>query len=94
MNIEKYTKHIYYINIMLVLIFFIVSLFASSIGAVFGIGGGVIIKPILDSLNIMEVTKISFLSSCTVLSMSLYTFINSKLSKKSYKLKIIKKELG
>lgn len=68
---------------MLVLIFFIVSLFASSIGAVFGIGGGVIIKPILDSLNIMKVTKISFLSSCTVLSMSLYTFINSKLSKTS-----------
>lgn len=67
----------------MIIIFLLVSLFASSIGAIFGIGGGVIIKPVLDSLNLMEVSKISFLSSCTVLSMSLYSFINSKISGKS-----------
>lgn len=59
--------------------FLVVSLFASVIGAICGIGGGIIIKPVLDSLNVLEVSKISFLSSCTVLSMSLYTFIASKI---------------
>ncbi|WP_304332888.1 sulfite exporter TauE/SafE family protein [Brachyspira innocens] len=63
----------------MIVFFLIVSLLASSIGAICGIGGGVIIKPVLDSLSIMEVSKISFLSSCTVLSMSMYTFIVSKI---------------
>lgn len=50
-----------------------ISLFASVIGAVCGIGGGVIIKPVLDAANIAGVAEISFLSGCTVLSMSLYS---------------------
>lgn len=64
----------------MLIIFFIVSFFSSTIGAICGIGGGIIIKPVLDSLNVLEVSKISLLSSCTVLSMSLYTFINAKIS--------------
>ena len=63
----------------MIVFFLIVSLLASVIGAICGIGGGVIIKPVLDSLNVLEVSKISFLSSCTVLSMSLYTFVVSKI---------------
>lgn len=58
----------------------LVSLFASVIGAIAGIGGGVIIKPVLDSLGIMEVSTISFLSGCTVLSMSTYNAAGSLLS--------------
>ena len=58
----------------------LVSLFASVIGAIAGIGGGVIIKPVLDSLGIMEVSTISFLSGCTVLSMSTYNAARSLLS--------------
>ena len=54
---------------MEVLIFFI-SFLSSVVGAVCGIGGGVIIKPVLDAANIMGVAGISFLSGCTVLSMS------------------------
>lgn len=34
--------------------------FASVIGAICGIGGGVIIKPVLDSVGILDVTAISF----------------------------------
>jgi len=47
-------------------------------GVVFcGIGGGVIIKPMLDSFDIYSVATISFLSSCTVLSMTTYSVVNS-----------------
>lgn len=48
-----------------------VSFISSVIGAVCGIGGGVIIKPVLDATGIIPVDTISFLSGCTVLSMSL-----------------------
>lgn len=47
-----------------------VSLFSSVIGAVCGIGGGVIIKPVLDAAGLLPVDTVSFLSGCTVLSMS------------------------
>lgn len=62
---------------MHLLIIVLVSLLASIIGAIAGIGGGVIIKPVLDSLGILEVSTISFLSGCTVLSMSAYNAVRS-----------------
>ena len=55
------------------LVFLLVSLLASTAGAICGIGGGVIIKPVLDLLHLEEVAAISFLSGCTVLSMSCYS---------------------
>ncbi|MDE7260531.1 MAG: sulfite exporter TauE/SafE family protein [Oscillospiraceae bacterium] len=54
-------------------VFFLVSLCASIVGAICGIGGGVIIKPVLDMLHLETVAAISFLSGCTVLSMSCYS---------------------
>lgn len=65
----------------LYLLFFIISFLASLIGSICGIGGGVIIKPVLDTIGIMDVTAISFLSGCTVLSMTAYCVIKSKCSK-------------
>lgn len=62
------------------LIFFLVSLFASIAGAICGIGGGVVIKPVLDALHLGSVSTISFLSSCTVLSMSCYSVGKSLLA--------------
>lgn len=64
-------------------ILFSVSLISSIAGAICGIGGGVIIKPVVDFLNIMDVNKVSFLSSCTVFAMAAYTFIKSKIAKDS-----------
>ena len=58
-------------------IFFIVSFLASIVGAICGIGGGVIIKPVLDLLGLETVSAISFLSGCTVLSMSCYSVIRA-----------------
>lgn len=62
------------------MIYFWVSLVASIVGSICGIGGGVIIKPVLDLLQLGDVSTISFLSSCTVLSMSCYSVGKSILS--------------
>ena len=64
---------------MVLMLVFLVCFLASTIGAICGIGGGVIIKPVLDAFGIMSVSKISFLSSCTVLSMTTYSVVKSKL---------------
>jgi uncharacterized membrane protein YfcA len=59
------------------LLFFSVSLLASVIGAICGIGGGVIIKPVLDATGAMGVSTANFLSGCTVLSMSIISVFKS-----------------
>lgn len=55
------------------IIYSIVVFLATCIGAISGIGGGVIIKPSFDTLNIHSVETISFFSGCAVLTMSLYS---------------------
>ena len=57
----------------MVVLFFVVSFLASIAGAICGIGGGVIIKPVLDLFGLASVSTISFLSGCTVLAMSCYS---------------------
>ena len=59
------------------ILFFAVSFFSSIVGAICGIGGGVVIKPVLDMLRMGEPATINFLSGCTVLSMSLYSVSKS-----------------
>ncbi|MFI3238430.1 MAG: sulfite exporter TauE/SafE family protein [Lachnospiraceae bacterium] len=62
------------------LLFFVICFGASIIGAICGIGGGVIIKPLLDTFGILDVDTISFLSGCTVLSMTTYSVYRIKKS--------------
>lgn len=62
------------------MLYFIISFLASIVGAICGIGGGVIIKPVLDLFQVDTVSTISFLSGCTVLSMSCYSVGKSFLS--------------
>ena len=62
------------------LLFLIVSFGASAVGAVCGIGGGIIIKPVLDASGELPVASIGFLSGCTVLAMSLYSVTRSRLA--------------
>ncbi|MGI5963329.1 MAG: sulfite exporter TauE/SafE family protein [Lawsonibacter sp.] len=59
---------------------FFICLIASTIGGICGIGGGVIIKPVLDALNIMSVSSISFLSGLSVLSMSVVSMVKQRKS--------------
>lgn len=68
---------------MTALLVFLVCFASCEVGTICGIGGGVIIKPALDALGIMDVVTISFLSGCTVLSMTTYSVIRSKLGKAS-----------
>lgn len=70
-------------NGYLYLLFWLVSFGASIAGAVCGIGGGVIIKPVLDAFGILSVSTISFLSGCTVLAMTCYSVIKGKISGES-----------
>ena len=65
-------------------IFFLVCFLASVIGAICGIGGGVIIKPVLDAFGVMDAAQISFLSGCTVLSMTTYSVLKSKIKGESH----------
>ena len=66
---------------MILVLLLIVGFGASTIGAICGIGGGGIIKPLLDSLNIAGGDTISFLSGLTVLSMSAYSILKTFISK-------------
>ncbi len=57
------------------LLLFLVAIGASTIGALSGIGGGVIIKPVMDAVSGMDAATISFMSGCTVLTMALSTYL-------------------
>ena len=57
---------------------FLVCLAASAVGGICGIGGGVIIKPVLDAMGVMSVSAISFLSGLTVLSMSVISVVRQR----------------
>ena len=60
------------------LLIFFVCLAASAAGGICGIGGGVIIKPVLDALGVLSVSAISFLSGLTVLSMSVISVFRQR----------------
>ena len=55
------------------IIFVLVSFMACVIGRICGLGGGVIIKPVLDAFGLVSPQVINFLSSCTVLVMTAYS---------------------
>lgn len=65
------------------ILFFLISFFASIIGAICGIGGGIIIKPVMDVFGVLDVSVINFLSGCTVLSMTTYSVCKSFVAKDS-----------
>lgn len=59
---------------------FLICLIASTVGAIAGFGGGVIIKPVFDLLGLMPVATVSFMSSCTVLAMSVSSLLRTRKS--------------
>jgi len=56
-------------------LYFLIIIFANSIGAVSGMGGGVIIKPLFDTIGFHDVLSISFYSTIAVLTMSIVSTI-------------------
>ena len=67
---------------MTYIIFFAVSILASVVGAICGVGGGVFMKPALDAVGVLPVNTITFLSTCTVISMTSYNVISSAMNTK------------
>ncbi len=52
------------------LLYGLVALLATVVGAICGVGGGIVIKPALDAIGGLSASAISFLSGCTVLAMA------------------------
>lgn len=64
-------------------IILIISFLATLLGTICGIGGGVVLKPLLDALSGLEIAEINFLSGCTVLCMSSYSVLKERMSNES-----------
>ncbi|EOL42359.1 sulfite exporter TauE/SafE family protein [Enterococcus phoeniculicola] len=56
---------------MIYFLYFFVIIFANTLGAISGMGGGVIIKPLLDLIGAHSVAAVSFYSSVAVFTMSI-----------------------
>ena len=52
------------------ILYFCIGLFATTFGSLVGLGGGVVIKSILDAIGTYDLTTIGILSSFTVFSMA------------------------
>lgn len=63
------------------IIFALISFFAGVIGRICGLGGGVIIKPVMDATGIYPVAQITFMSACTVLAMTAWSVGKSALKR-------------
>ncbi|WP_263705726.1 TSUP family transporter [Shouchella tritolerans] len=62
-------------------LYFLLGLLATTIGAAAGLGGGVIIKPVLDLFGHFDLPTISILSATTVLSMATVSLMKMKQQK-------------
>lgn len=70
-------------------LYFLIALIATTLGSLTGIGGGVIIKPILDFLGDYPIGTISLLSSATVFTMALVNTYRNRFFVKEIDLKIL-----
>lgn len=68
---------------MLWIICCLVTFVACVLGTICGMGGGIIIKPVLDATGVMSVSTITFLSGCTVIAMSCWNVGKNFLKKES-----------
>lgn len=68
---------IYAISVLVIFI-------ACTVGATVGLGGGVIIKPVLDSMGFCTVDIVNFISSCAVFAMSISSIIRHKIQKTKF----------
>lgn len=62
-------------RISIVILYFFIALFPTLIGAMSGLGGGIFIKPILDTLGDYNLETIGVLSTSTVLAMAAISLI-------------------
>lgn len=60
-----------------IIVFFIV-LFACSLGSISGIGGGIIIKPLMDAMGGFSAASVNHMSSITILTMTTVSIYKSR----------------
>ncbi len=60
------------------IILFLVAILATTIGAISGMGGGIIIKPVMDAVSGMDLSVINFMSGCTVLGMAIVSIYRGR----------------
>lgn len=70
------------------MIYFLIALIASIFGAISGLGGGIIIKPMLDMFSDNSVQTINILSSFTVFAMAAAALVKQIISKTKIDLKL------
>lgn len=70
------------------LIYFIITLLATTIGSVTGMGGGIIIKPVLDSFGQYDLATIGLLSSVSVFAMSSSSILRNIIQKTKVPVKL------
>ncbi|MEB5454289.1 MULTISPECIES: sulfite exporter TauE/SafE family protein [Virgibacillus] len=58
--------------------YFLIGLVACTVGAMAGLGGGIIIKPLLDMLGHYDLSTIGVLSAATVFSMAVVSLIKAR----------------
>ena len=63
------------------LVYFLIAIGATTVGALTGMGGGVIIKPVMDVIGAYDAATIGVLSSITVFSMSVVSIGKQMLAK-------------
>lgn len=51
-------------------IYFLIAIFSTTVGAMSGMGGGIIIKPLMDAISGQNVATINFMSCCAVFAMA------------------------
>ena len=68
---------------MLYLICYLVAFAACILGTICGMGGGIIIKPVLDATGVLPVASVTFLSGCTVIAMSCWSVGKAVVKKES-----------
>lgn len=71
------------------IIYFLIAILTTIVGALTGMGGGVLIKPFLDLIGTYDPATISLLSSLSVFSMSIVAIIKQLFQKAKLDIKIV-----
>ncbi len=71
------------------ILYFLIAIISTTIGAMTGVGGGVIMKPMLDILGHYDSLTISTLSSITVLSMAIAAFTKQLIARSKIDMSVV-----
>ncbi|HEV2943167.1 TPA: TSUP family transporter, partial [Streptococcus pneumoniae] len=74
---------------MVEIIYFLIIIIASGLGSISGMGGGIIIKPLMDSFGYHSVSDIAFYSSFSVFIMAIISTIKRFSQSKEIKWRLI-----